>query len=397
MKNAMLIPLVAALAALPAFAGDEAVVVLPTPPAAPMRLALGEEASYWRQWAQDLASGLRHELGAIYSPRLASGKVVKGAPYSAEVVTETRQMLADGNEIVRRKSGAVFRDGEGRTRQETGPEGKERTVFINDPVGNTHVVLSPAAKRAISTTPRAMSYRYETKDKQVVRLGPTEVRVEDGKVFIDGKQVQGSGRVELNRSGKAIVVDGGNITIDGKPLAEAVGDRHVVVKKVESADGRHHEEVSVKVIRAGDGKEIRVTPGAPLAPVPPVPPTPPVPGVAPVPPLPGVTTMRFESTARLGKGVTTSLGMKEFDGVRAEGKSTTWTIPAGEIGNRNPITVMSETWYSPELQLTVYSRHSDPRTGDSVYRLANIRRGEPPADLFKVPDDYKVRSRAPKG
>jgi hypothetical protein len=119
--------------------------------------------------------------------------------------------------------------------------------------------------------------------------------------------------------------------------------------------------------------------------------------VPPVPPLPGITTMRFESTAKLGKGVTTSLGTKEFEGVKAEGKSTTWTIAAGEIGNRNPITVMSETWYSPDLQVTVYSRHSDPRTGESIYRLANIRRGEPAADLFKVPDDYNVKKRAPKG
>ena len=123
----------------------------------------------------------------------------------------------------------------------------------------------------------------------------------------------------------------------------------------------------------------------------------PVPPVPPVPPLPGITTMRFESTAKLGKGVTTSLGVKEFDGVKAEGKSTTWTIPAGQIGNRNPITVMSETWYSPDLQVTVYSRHNDPRTGESVYRLANIRRGEPGADLFKVPEGYQVKKRAPKG
>ncbi len=107
-------------------------------------------------------------------------------------------------------------------------------------------------------------------------------------------------------------------------------------------------------------------------------------------------TLRFD-TARLGKGVTTSLGMKDFDGVKAEGKSTTWTIPAGEIGNRNAITVVHETWYSPDLQVTVYSRHADPRTGESIYRLASIRRAEPAADLFKIPDDYSMKLRAPKG
>lgn len=388
----------AALAAPPALAGDDPVIVFRDHYAA---AGAPQDPAYWRSWAQDFSRELRHELGALFSPRLAPGKVVKGAPYSAEVVTETRQMLADGNVISRRKSGAVHRDGEGRTRQETGPEGKERTVFINDPVANTHVVLTPSSRRAVSVAPRVMSYKYDTKDKQVVRLGASEVRVEDGKVFIDGKEIAG-GRTEVVRSGKTIVIEDGRITIDGKPLGAGAGGRHVVVKRVESDDGNAREEVNVKVIRPGGGTELLVTPGAPLPPVAPAPPTAPTaptpPALAPLPPgLPGVTTMRFESTARLGKGVTTSLGMKEFDGVKAEGKSTTWTIPAGEIGNRDPITVMSETWHSPELQVTVYSRHNDPRTGESVYRLANIRRGEPPADLFRVPEGYEVRSRAPKG
>jgi hypothetical protein len=38
------------------------------------------------------------------------GKVVKGAPYSAEAVTETIQTLADGNRIVNRISSMVYRD-----------------------------------------------------------------------------------------------------------------------------------------------------------------------------------------------------------------------------------------------------------------------------------------------
>jgi hypothetical protein len=106
--------------------------------------------------------------------------------------------------------------------------------------------------------------------------------------------------------------------------------------------------------------------------------------------------MRFESTARLGKGVTTNLGMKDFEGVKAEGRSTVWTIPAGEIGNRAPIHVTSETWHSPELQVTVYSRHNDPRTGETVYRLAGIKRAEPAAELFKVPEEYKLRDKTRK-
>ena len=68
--------------------------------------------------------------------------------------------------------------------------------------------------------------------------------------------------------------------------------------------------------------------------------------------IPGVHTMRFESTAHLGKGETKTLAARDFDGVKAEGKATTWTIPAGQIGNQKPILVTSESWYSPDLQVT---------------------------------------------
>ena len=87
-------------------------------------------------------------------------------------------------------------------------------------------------------------------------------------------------------------------------------------------------------------------------------------------------------------GVTSASDAPPLEGVPA--------IPAGEIGNRNPINVTSESWYSPELQVTVQTRYNDPRTGESVYRLANIRRVEPAPDLFKVPEGYEVKSRAPK-
>ena len=68
-----------------------------------------------------------------------------------------------------------------------------------------------------------------------------------------------------------------------------------------------------------------------------------------------------------------------------------YEIPAGEMGNRNPIVVSHETWYSPELQVTVYTKHSDPRSGDNTYRLENLKREEPAAALFAVPSDYTVK------
>lgn len=98
----------------------------------------------------------------------------------------------------------------------------------------------------------------------------------------------------------------------------------------------------------------------------------------------------FGDRAWSSKAVTRELGSREVGGVKAEGKMRTYEIPAGALGNRNPIVVTHETWYSPELQVTVYIRHSDPRTGDNTYRLENLKREEPAASLFALPSDYTV-------
>jgi len=52
--------------------------------------------------------------------------------------------------------------------------------------------------------------------------------------------------------------------------------------------------------------------------------------------------------------------------------------------------VVDERWVSSELQTVVMSKHSDPRMGETTYRLTNVSRSEPPATLFQVPADYKV-------
>jgi hypothetical protein len=52
------------------------------------------------------------------------------------------------------------------------------------------------------------------------------------------------------------------------------------------------------------------------------------------------------------------------EGVAATGNRTTWTIPASAIGNLQPIKIVSEQWFSPDLQLLVLTKHSDPRTGE---------------------------------
>jgi hypothetical protein len=66
-------------------------------------------------------------------------------------------------------------------------------------------------------------------------------------------------------------------------------------------------------------------------------------------------------------------------------------IPAGQVGNERPITIISEQWRSPDLNVLVMTHHADPRTGESSYRLTNIVRAEPDPSLFIVPADYTVK------
>jgi hypothetical protein len=192
----------------------------------------------------------------------------------------------------------------------------------------------------------------------------------------------------------------------------------------ERKGGRRHS------VWMGDGSTSRVSvdkrvttpaPAVPAPPAPPAPPVPPVPGAVPQPPAPPMVTevtpgriivrrgdkgeerveviridrtdagpppgipmppLALPSLPRRG-GEKKDLGTREFEGVKAQGTQTTYTIPAGEIGNERPIVVTSERWFSPELHVVVYAKTSDPRAGDTTYRLTNIKRGEPPAELFQ--------------
>ena len=233
------------------------------------------------------------------------GKLVKGAPYSAEAVTESSQTLSDGNRIVNKSTAAIYRDSEGRTRREQtfkaiGPLAKggepHQTVFISDPVAGTSYTLDPNSRVA-----RKMpSMRFKVSAPH-------------------GKATSG-------------------VRVEGEKFEVAIEADKLMQRKVTEAG------VSVGWI-----------------------------------------------SARNGNARTEELGTQIIEGVQAEGKRTIVTIPAGEIGNERPIEIVSERWYSSELQTIVMTRHTDPRFGESSYRLTNIIRTEPARDLFEVPGDYTVK------
>ena len=91
------------------------------------------------------------------------------------------------------------------------------------------------------------------------------------------------------------------------------------------------------------------------------------------------------------KAATTDLGKQTIEGVVAHGTRITRTIPAGEMGNDLPIVITTETWYSPDLKVLVMSKSTDPRMGETTYKLTNLSRTEPDPSLFQIPADYVIK------
>jgi hypothetical protein len=105
---------------------------------------------------------------------------------------------------------------------------------------------------------------------------------------------------------------------------------------------------------------------------------------------PSIITLPSPSTAPLPAPKPESLGTRQIEGLSATGQRTTSQIPAGRIGNDRPIEIFDERWISSDLKVVLLSRHRDPQTGEVEFRLTNIKRAEPPSDLFKVPSNNTI-------
>jgi hypothetical protein len=206
------------------------------------------------------------------------GRIVKNAPFTADLVTETSQTLGDGNHIHQSTAAHLVRDSEGRTRREQSLNGlgalgaaaaNSQAIFISDPVAGVSYALNPS--------------------------------------------------------------------------------NHTVTKLAEPRG------------RGGrNGKQ--APPGAP----------------------------RWAQGINSADIKTESLGKQTIEGVPADGTRVTQTIPAGQMGNELPIQLVTERWYSADLQIDVLTRRSDPRNGETVTKLTNITRTEPSHVLFEPPADYKT-------
>jgi hypothetical protein len=115
-------------------------------------------------------------------------------------------------------------------------------------------------------------------------------------------------------------------------------------------------------------------------------------------PGPGLQQIRIVTDNKIddAKATKTDLGTQTIEGVVAHGTRTTHTIPAGEMGNDLPIVITTETWYSPDLKVLVMSKSSDPRMGETTYKLTNLARAEPDPALFQIPADYTIKEQQGK-
>ena len=108
------------------------------------------------------------------------------------------------------------------------------------------------------------------------------------------------------------------------------------------------------------------------------------------PPPPAIAIAKSLGSEEHAELTTEDLGTETMEGLLVTGARTTRTIPAGEIGNEKPISIVTEVWTSPDLKTIVYSKRNDPRMGEQTFKLANIVRAEPDASLFTVPADFKL-------
>lgn len=278
-------------------------------------------------------------------------RMVKNAPYSAEVVSEQTQSLSDGNQIVNRTTSMSYRDSAGRTRQEMRNAGGTVTrVTIRDTAEGITYILNPETRTATKVGPH----------REIERMAADKARLAGEHARMAGEHAR-------------LVGERARAHADEMRKQRLEGREEIIVKRIERSDGevgqRVRENVRIQVSK-------HLAEGHPM------------PGMERIGPM---IAGAFGDMKWSGKATTKDLGTKEIEGVKAQGKLRSYEIPAGEIGNRNAIVVATESWYSPELQVTLLSKHTDPRSGERSYRLSGVKRDEPAAALFAVPSDYTVK------
>jgi hypothetical protein len=255
------------------------------------------------------------------------GGIVKGAPYSATVTNESVQTLSDGTRIVQSTSGSAARDSQGRTRRDAPLPS----------IGNLSAAEGPHFV-FVQDPVAGASYTLNLTDKTAWK----------------NPMPSFTGAPGMTVSANTIVLR----PATGAPSTDSQASTTVFEQK-----------------RIAEGEVIVSSSAA----------TPSVDSPA----SPAMFLHKRLAEAE-GEGTTEDLGSQVMEGVQVSGVRTTHTIPAGQIGNDRPISIVTEVWTSPELKTIVLSKRNDPRVGEQTFKLTNIQRAEPDPSLFSVPSDFKI-------
>jgi hypothetical protein len=259
---------------------------------------------------------IRLEAGVMSNP-------VKNAPYTADEVMSTNQVLTDGTNIHNENTATVYRDAEGRVRRESAEE-----VVLFDPVAKSRYAWTSNKSTGTKTT-----------------LGFTKqlmIRT-DGDRTVTFHAMGGSGAGVGVGTGMgtatAAVAAGAAVSDDMLPPPPPGGPNFIYLR---DASGGPTQQVTVASPEAAQ---------------------------------------------------TEQLGSQVMEGLTVQGTRTTTTIEAGAIGNDRPIHIVTERWYSPDLQTVVMTKTTDPRTGEQTFQLRNVRRGDPDPSLFQPPANMQLNER----
>ncbi len=167
-------------------------------------------------------------FGFVSSEMSFGDGAVKGAPFSSDTATEMIQTLSDRNRIIRKSSGKLYRDSDGRTRREQtlGTLGfwmpadePQQLIFINDPVAGVNYVLETNNKIArklpshLSGNKEVMQATLPAGETKAVRVlpgekvnvmpFPAETKTEAlGKQVIEGVEAEGTRNTMTIPAGK---------------------------------------------------------------------------------------------------------------------------------------------------------------------------------------------------
>lgn len=281
--------------------------------------------------------GLSSPLGA----QSAAGK-----PIYAEFITEHHQNFTDGNRISHSTFSSIYRDAQGRIRRESqlsvpglsaGIAASTFITIVDHPLGYGYV-LDPQ---------EMIAHRYELN-----AAGPS---------YVARLHAQAAGRALLPPDAK-------------QPPAAAAAN--TATSSATASQWRTHAFSAHHIHPAMDGG-----PGADDA----------ASSSAP--------SMRIDQPflAAPNPVRTENLGEELILGYRAHGTRVVTTLPAGQIGNDRPIDIVSEQWFSPDLELVMRSLHRDPWAGEFTTTVTQVVRGDQPAALFQVPPPYRVIDAASEG